>query len=265
MNVSVVPDSSTSVDPSGSTTVKPATSSSAVSTETVWSLTPWKLASEIASMIEMEMLEVIVPSIKLSSTPVTVTVCGVFQFTEVNVSDPEVVASPASLDVKAITTSEFGCASRTTVNVSVPPASVTAVEPSSSTIVNPATSSSTVKTATVWSGIESKSLSLFASSIEIVIDEPCSPSMMLSSIPVTVTVCGVSQSAEVKVIDEDTEDSPVSLLVSVTTTFEVGCASSTTVNVSVPPASVTSVDPSSSTMVNPATSSSVFDAFMVWS
>ena len=180
-----------------------------------------------------------------------------------NVSEPEVVASPVSLEVNAMTTSDVGWALRTTVNVSVPPASVTSVAPLSSTMVNPATSSSAVNTATVWSGIESKSLSLLASSIEIVIDEPCSPSMMSSSIPVTVTVCGVSQLAEVKVIDEDTEDSPVSLLVSVTRTFEVGWASRTTVNVSVPPASVTSVAPSSSTIVNPATSSSVFDAFMV--
>ena len=129
--------------------------------------------------------------------------------------------------------------------------------------MNPATSSSAVKTETVWSGIESKSLSLFTSSIEIVIDEPCSPSMISSSIPVTVTVCGVSQLAEVKVIGEDTEDSPVSLLTSVSTTFDVGCASSTIVKVSVPPASVTSVDPLSSSIVNPATSSSVFDAFIV--
>ena len=125
--------------------------------------------------------------------------------------------------------------------------------------MNPATSSSAVKTETVWSGIESKSLSLFASSIEIVIDEPCSPSMISSSIPVTVTVCGVSQLAAVKVIGEDTDDSPMSFHVTVRTTSDVGCASSTTVNVSVVPDSSTSVDPPNSTTVNPATSSSVVD------
>ena len=111
--------------------MNPATSSSVVDTETVWSLTAWKLASEIASMIETEMLEVIVPSMRLSSTPVTVTVCGVSQFAEVNVSDPDIVASPVSLHVNAITTSDVGCASSTTVNVSVPPASVTSTDPSS--------------------------------------------------------------------------------------------------------------------------------------
>ena len=131
--------------------MNPATSSSVVDTETVWSLTAWKLASEIASMIETEMLEVIVPSMRLSSTPVTVTVCGVSQFAEVNVSDPDIVASPVSLDVNAITTSDVGCASSTTVNVSVPPASVTSTDPLSSLIVNPATSSSVFDAFMVWS------------------------------------------------------------------------------------------------------------------
>ena len=71
------------------------------------------------------------PSTVRSSTPVTVTVCGVSQFAGVNVSDPDIVASPVSLDVNAITTSDVGCASSTTVNVSVPPASVTSTDPSS--------------------------------------------------------------------------------------------------------------------------------------
>ena len=61
-----------------------------------------------------------------------------------------------SLDVIAMTTSDVGCASRTTVNVSVLPDSATAVEPSVSAIVKPATSSSVVVTETVWSLIESK-------------------------------------------------------------------------------------------------------------
>ena len=81
--------------------------------------------------------------------------------------------------------------------------------------------------------------------------------MMSSSTPVTVTVCGVSQLAEVKVADAGTVASPVSSEVMVKITFETGSASRTTVNVSVDPDSATSVDPSVSTIVNPATSSSV--------
>ena len=78
-----------------------------------------------------------------------------------------------------------------------------------------------------------------------------------------VTVCGVSQFAEVKVSGLLTVASPVSLETIVITTSDTGWASSTIVKVSVPPASVTSVDPLSSSIVNPATSSSVFDAFIV--
>ncbi|GIR37529.1 MAG: hypothetical protein CM15mP49_29140 [Actinomycetota bacterium] len=80
--------------------------------------------------------------------------------------------------------------------------------------------------------------------------------MMLSSTPVTVTVCGVSQSAAVKVTLAGTVSSPVSSDVIVRTTSEVGSASRTTVNISVLPDSSTSVDPSVSSIVNPATSSS---------
>ena len=83
------------------------------------------------------------------------------------------------------------------------------------------------------------------------------PSMMSSSTPVTVIVCGVSQLAEVKVSGLFTVASPVSSEVMVKTTSEAGSASRTTVNVSVVPDSSTSVDPSVSTIVNPATSSSV--------
>ncbi len=70
-------------------------------------------------------------------------------------------------------------------------------------------------------------------------------------------VCGVSQSADVKVTDAGTVASPVSSEAMVRTTSEVGWASRTIVNVSVVPDSSTSVDPSDSTIVNPATSSSV--------
>ena len=131
MNVSVLPASVTSVDPSSSSTVNPATSSSVVSTETVRSVTASKSSSELASSTASVIVEVIVPSIRSSSTPVTVTVCAVSQFAAVKVSGPLTVASPVSSDVIVRTTSDVGWASSTTVNMSVLPDSSTAVDPSS--------------------------------------------------------------------------------------------------------------------------------------
>jgi hypothetical protein len=78
--MSVVPDSSTSVAASVSSIVNPGVSSSDVSTETVWSATLSKSSSELASIIEITVDEVTVPSIISSSIPVTVTVCAVSQF-----------------------------------------------------------------------------------------------------------------------------------------------------------------------------------------
>ena len=94
-------------------------------------------------------VEVMVPSIMLSSTPVTVTVCGVSQSAAVKVTVAGTVASPVSSDVMVRTTSEVGSASRTMVNVSVVPDSSTSVAASVSSIVNPAASSSRVSTETV--------------------------------------------------------------------------------------------------------------------
>ena len=49
------------------------------------------------------------PSIRLSFTPVTVTVCAEFQFPDVNVKVAgDTVASPVSPEVTEITTSEVG-------------------------------------------------------------------------------------------------------------------------------------------------------------
>ena len=76
--MSVVPDSSPPVDPSVSAIVNPATSSSVVDTETVWSATPSKSSSDIASTIVTVIVEFIVPSMMSSSTPVTVTVWGFY-------------------------------------------------------------------------------------------------------------------------------------------------------------------------------------------
>ena len=127
--MSVVPDSSTSVDPSVSSIVNPATSSSVVTTDTVWSATLLKSESDIESTIVMVMVEFWSPSMISSSAPVTVTVCGVSQFAGVKEIVPDIVASPISLEDIAITTLSLGWASRTIVNVSVVPDSSTSVEP----------------------------------------------------------------------------------------------------------------------------------------
>ncbi len=101
------------------------------------------------------------PSSRSSSTPVTVTVCGVSQFELVNVSDEiDTVASPVSADVTFTTTLLLGegCMVRTTVNVSVLPdeASLTDVDPPVwVTVMSGAASMSVVVTDTVWSASES--------------------------------------------------------------------------------------------------------------
>ena len=207
----------------------------------------------------------IVPSMMLSSTPVTVTVCGVFQLAFVNVRVLVTVASPVSLEEIAKTTSESGWASKTMVNVSVVPDSATLVDPLLSAMVNPATSSSVVVAVTVWSATASKlSFELPSLTLTVIVDEVV-PSMRLSSTPVTVTVCGVSQLALVKVRALVTVASPVSLEVISKTTSDVGRPDRTTVNVSLVPDSATVVDPPLSVIVNPAESSSVVVVLTVWS
>ena len=74
MNVSVVPDSATLVDPPLSAMVNPAVSSSVVVAVTVWSARASKLLSELPSLILTVIVDEIVPSMRLSLTPVTVTV-----------------------------------------------------------------------------------------------------------------------------------------------------------------------------------------------
>ena len=65
--------------------------------------------SELASTTEIVAAVVWLPSTRLSSTPVTVTVWAEFQFPDVNVSVPgDTVASPVSPEVTEITTSEAG-------------------------------------------------------------------------------------------------------------------------------------------------------------
>ena len=145
----MVPVSATLVDPPDCAIVNPATSLSVVVTETVWSATPSKLSLELPSFTATVIVEVMVPSMRLSSTPVTVTVCAEFQFAEVKVSALVTVASPVSPEVIERTTSEVGPALSTTVKVSVVPVSATLVDPPDCAIVNPATSLSVVVTETV--------------------------------------------------------------------------------------------------------------------
>ena len=89
-------------------------------------------------------VEEIVPSIRSSSTPVTVTFCGVSQFADVKVSELVAVASPVSEEAIVNTTSVDGCTLRTIENKSVDPSSPTIVDPLVSTTVKPTESSSVV-------------------------------------------------------------------------------------------------------------------------
>ena len=109
--------------------MNPAVSLSVVVTETVWSATPSKLSFEFASLTETVIVEVMLPSMRLSSAPVTVTVWAEFQFAGVKVSELVTVASPVSPEVIENTTSEVGPAFSTTVKVSVVPDSETLVDP----------------------------------------------------------------------------------------------------------------------------------------
>ena len=81
----------------------------------------------------------------MSSTPLAVMVCGVSQFSGVNVIESRsTVASSTFDDSIDRTTFVLGSAVRTIVNVSVVPDSSTSVDPSVSVTVNPAMSSSRV-------------------------------------------------------------------------------------------------------------------------
>ena len=153
------------------------------------------------------------------------------------------------------------------MKVSVVPVSETLVDPPDSTTVKPGTSSSVVVTFTVWFATASNESSEASGTIEIVTTDTCEPSMVpASSTPVDVIVCGVSQFAEVKVIEAgETVDSATVPEAIERTTSSAGCAFRTIVKVSVVPDSSTLVDPSVSTMVNPATSLSVVDVETVWS
>ena len=220
VKASVPPASVTDVLPLVSVTVKPAESLSVVVTATVLSARESKLLSLELSFTDNVRVVLCDPSISLSSTPVTVTVCVEFQLLLVKVRlEALSVASPISPEVTAITTSLEGCAVKTTVKVSVPPASVTDVLPPVSVTVKPAESLSVIVAVTVWSARESKLSSLEPSFTASVIVVLCDPSIPFSSTPVTVTVCAVFQLLLVKVkLEALTVASPVSPEVTVITT-----------------------------------------------
>ena len=83
-----------------------------------------------------------------SSTPVTVTVCGVFQLPLVNATDDGPTVPSAVFELLSpIVTLAVGCDVRTTVNVAAPPASVV-VRPDVGVTVIPAASLSVLVTDT---------------------------------------------------------------------------------------------------------------------
>ena len=210
-----------------------------------------KSAFELATLMLIVIVVSTVPSIRKSSTPVTVTVCAVSQLLVVKVSELVTLTSVSSSVEMSRTTSVSGCASRTTVNVSVLPDSSTSVAASVSVTVNSGMSSSVVVTVTIWSSSGSNPSSELASSTLMTTLVVWSPSISTPSLtPVTVIVWGTFQSAGVKLMDaRSTEASPLSSDVMVKATSEAGCTSRTMVNMSVVSDSSTSVESSVSSTV----------------
>ena len=148
-----------------------------------------KSGFELATLMLIVIVVSIVPSIRKSSTPVTVTVCGVSQLLVVKVSELVTLTSVWSSVAISRTTSVSGCASSTTVNVSVVPDSSTSVAALVSVTVNSGMSSSVVVTAMSWSSSGSNPSSEFASSILTTMFVVWSPSISTPSLtPVTVIV-----------------------------------------------------------------------------
>ena len=219
--------------------VNAAVSSSVVVAVTVWSASASKALSLEVSTTETVTAVVWFPSARSSFTPVTVTVWALFQSELVNVNwAGDTVASPVSADETPSTTSEDGWAPSTAVNVVVDPASEMVILVPER--VKDAVSSSEVLTDTVESTTESYASSDDPSTTVTVTAVVWLPSIKLSSAPVTVTVCAVSQSLLEKVnCAGATVASPVSADETLSTTSEEGWASSTTVKVAVDPPSET--------------------------
>src|SRR4051812_14115867 len=88
------------------------------------------------------------PSAQSSSTPVTTTACGAFQFIGVNTSvAAETVASERSDEVNDKVTADVGRELSTTLKLAAPPASVV-TRPEAGETEKPAVSSSTFTSAT---------------------------------------------------------------------------------------------------------------------
>jgi len=125
--------------------------------------------SEDASTTARVIVASWLPSTVVSLMPVVVTAWAVFQLLDVNVNWAGVtVTSPVSEEVMPMMTSEAGWVLSTTVNESVPPASVVLVDPDVSVVEIPGESSSEVVAVTVWSASASKALSLEVSTTETV-------------------------------------------------------------------------------------------------
>ncbi len=240
MKVSLVPSSLTLA--AVVQRVNPAASSSMVVTRVERSPRESNASSEPASTTATATAVTRLPSASLSSTPVAVTTCSVDQLSVVKVSVAgATVASPVSELVTESTTSVAGCASSTAVNVVVEPASVTAA--SALDTVNPAVSSSVVITDTSTSIAPSKALSDDPSTVATITVDDCSPSSSRSSTPMSATVCSVDQSVLVKVsVEGQAITSPASLLVTESTTSDVGAVPREMVMAALEPASVTMAD-----------------------
>ena len=137
------------------------------------------------------------PSSILSSIPLTVTVCGVFQFAPVNCRGLDVTLPSASLlEVEVMVTVDVGSVLSLMVKVAVPPASV--VLPDMEVKVKPASSLSVFVTDTL-AGV----IALYLLSEVVMVDVIwylTSPSSILSSLPVMVIIpFGLFQFEEVKV------------------------------------------------------------------
>ena len=94
-------------------------------TPTRWLSTSANKASDSPTEIETITTGYCVLSITGSSTPVTVTIWGIFQSAGVNVRASVTVASPSSVDTSVRTTAESGSAVSTIENMSVVPFSLT--------------------------------------------------------------------------------------------------------------------------------------------
>src|SRR5262249_18197784 len=104
-------------------TVMPAASASSwLVTLTSAAAIPLYLASGLVTVVTIWYATS--PSSRKSLTPVTVTVCGVFQLAGVNVMLAGTVPSLVSLDDRFTVTSATGLVCSTTLKVAVPPASV---------------------------------------------------------------------------------------------------------------------------------------------